>query len=276
MIDAPRYFHDLPEAALEVRSVKPWREATASVAFYNSPAPDGSRPGIYYVNLSDMTQVLKPQIEAISYHEGAPGQQLPDRLCAGDRGHAALPAVRRLRRLCRGLGPVRRAAGQGDRLLSGPYSDFGRLSLELWRAVRLVTDTGLHAKHWSREDAIAYFQRNSLLSERDIVKEVERYITSPGQATSYKIGELKIRELRARAEAALGPRFDLRDYHAVVLGSGSVPLEVLEDQVDAWIAAGGGHPASSPWRGPSPRWRNPGLALALSAYPREWRRRCRS
>ena len=108
--------------------------------------------------------------------------------------------------------------------------------------MRLVTDTGLHAKRWSREQAIDYFRRNSLLSERDIVKEVERYLTNPGQATSYKIGELKIMELRARAQTALGDRFDIRDFHAVVLGSGSVPLDVLEDQVDAWIEGGGGAP----------------------------------
>ena len=108
--------------------------------------------------------------------------------------------------------------------------------------MRLVTDTGLHAKRWSREQAIDYFRRNSLLSERDIVKEVERYLTNPGQATSYKIGELKIMELRARAQTALGDRFDIRDFHAVVLGSGSVPLDVLEDQVAAWIEGGGGAP----------------------------------
>lgn len=244
MTDAPRYFHDLPEAALEVRSVEPWREATASVAFYNSPSPDGTRPGIYYVNLSDMTQVLKPQIEAISYHEGAPGHHFQIAYAQEIEG---MPRFRRFGgygAYAEGWGLYAERLGKEMGYYSDPYSDFGRLSLELWRAVRLVTDTGLHAKRWSREDAIAYFQQNSLLSERDIVKEVERYITNPGQATSYKIGELKIRELRARAEAALGPRFDVRDYHAVVLGSGSVPLEVLEDQVDAWIAAGGGAPAT--------------------------------
>lgn len=243
MADAPRWFHDLPEAALEVRSVEPWREATASVAFYNSPAPDGSRPGIYYVNLSDMTQVLKPQIEAISYHEGAPGHHFQIAYAQEIEG---VPRFRRFGgygAYAEGWGLYAERLGKEMGYYSDPYSDFGRLSLELWRAVRLVTDTGLHAKRWSREQAIEYFQRNSLLSERDIVKEVERYITSPGQATSYKIGELKIRELRARAEAALGPRFDVRDFHSVVLGSGSVPLEVLEDQVDAWIAAGGGAPA---------------------------------
>jgi uncharacterized protein (DUF885 family) len=244
MTDAPRYFHDLPEAALEVRSVEPWREATASVAFYNSPSPDGTRPGIYYVNLSDMTQVLKPQIEAISYHEGAPGHHFQIAYAQEIEG---MPRFRRFGgygAYAEGWGLYAERLGKEMGYYRDPYSDFGRLSLELWRAVRLVTDTGLHAKRWSREQAIEYFQRNSLLSERDIVKEVERYITNPGQATSYKIGELKIRELRARAEAALGPRFDVRDYHAVVLGSGSVPLEVLEDQVDAWIAAGGGAPAA--------------------------------
>ena len=219
-----------------------WREATASIAFYNSPAPDGSRPGIYYVNLSDMTQVLKPQIEGISYHEGAPGHHFQIAYAQEIEG---LPRFRRFGgygAYAEGWGLYAERLGKEMGFYEDPYSDFGRLSTELWRAVRLVTDTGLHAKRWSREQAIDYFRQNSLLSERDIVKEVERYLTNPGQATSYKIGELKIMELRARAQAALGDRFDIRDFHAVVLGSGSVPLDVLEDQVDAWIAAGGGAP----------------------------------
>lgn len=234
---APRWFSDLPEAALEVRAVEPWRESTASIAFYNSPAPDGSRPGIYYVNLSDMTQVLKPQIEGISYHEGAPGHHFQIAYAQEMQG---LPSFRRFGgygAYAEGWGLYAEQLGKEMGFYQDPYSDFGRLSTELWRAVRLVTDTGLHSKRWSREQAIDYFRQNSLLSERDIVKEVERYITSPGQATSYKIGELKIMELRQRAQAALGDRFDIRDFHAVVLGSGSVPLEVLEDQVDAWIAS---------------------------------------
>ena len=242
MAAAPQWFSDLPEAALEVRAVEPWREATASIAFYNAPAPDGSRPGIYYVNLSDMTQVLKPQIEGISYHEGAPGHHFQIAYAQEMEG---LPRFRRFGgygAYAEGWGLYSERLGKEMGFYEDPFSDFGRLSTELWRAVRLVTDTGLHAKRWSREQAIEYFRQNSLLSERDIVKEVERYITNPGQATSYKIGELKIMELRARAEAALGERFDIRDFHAVVLGSGSVPLEVLEDQVDAWIAAGGGAP----------------------------------
>lgn len=241
---APRYFSDLPEAALEVRAVEAWRESTASIAFYNSPAPDGSRPGIYYVNLSDMTQVLKPQIEGISYHEGAPGHHFQIAYAQEMQG---LPSFRRFGgygAYAEGWGLYAERLGKEMGFYQDPWSDFGRLSTELWRAVRLVTDTGLHAKRWSREQAMDYFRQNSLLSERDIQKEVERYITNPGQATSYKIGELKIMELRQRARDALGDRFDIRDFHAVVLGSGSVPLDVLEDQVDGWIAAGGGAPAA--------------------------------
>ena len=244
MAAAPKWFSDLPEAALEVRAVEAWREATASIAFYNAPAPDGSRPGIYYVNLSDMTQVLKPQIEGISYHEGAPGHHFQIAYAQEMEG---LPSFRRFGgygAYAEGWGLYAERLGKEMGFYQDPYSDFGRLSTELWRAVRLVTDTGLHAKRWSREQAIDYFRQNSLLSERDIVKEVERYITNPGQATSYKIGELKIMELRQRAQAALGDRFDIRDFHAVVLGSGSVPLDVLEDQVEAWIAGRGQVPGS--------------------------------
>ena len=244
MAVAPQWFSTLPKAALEVRAVEPFREATASIAFYNAPAPDGSRPGIYYVNLSDMTQVLKPQIEGISYHEGAPGHHFQIAYAQEIEG---LPRFRRFGgygAYAEGWGLYAEQLGKEMGFYQDPYSDFGRLSTELWRAVRLVTDTGLHAKRWSREQAMDYFRQNSLLSERDIGKEVERYITNPGQATSYKIGELKIEELRHKAEATLGPRFDIKDFHAVVLGSGSVPLDVLADQVNAWIAAGGGAPTN--------------------------------
>ncbi|WP_426040859.1 DUF885 domain-containing protein [Brevundimonas sp. TWP2-3-4b1] len=239
---APRFFHTLPRAPLEVRAVEAWRQETASVAFYNRPAPDGSRPGIYYVNLADMTQVLKPQVEGISYHEGAPGHHFQIAFAQEIEG---LPRFRRFGgygAYSEGWGLYTERLGKEMGFYQDPYSDFGRLSLEIWRAARLVTDTGLHSKRWTREQAIEYFQQNTLVSERDIVKEVERYITNPGQATSYKIGQLKILELRARAETALGDRFDVRDFHAVVLGGGGVPLDILEERVDAWIAAGGGRP----------------------------------
>ncbi|MES2033843.1 MAG: DUF885 domain-containing protein [Pseudomonadota bacterium] len=236
MTVAPKYFLHLPKAPLEVRAVEPWREATAAIAFYNRPSPDGSRPGIYYVNLSDMTQVLKPQIEGISYHEGAPGHHFQIALAMETQG---LPKFRKFGgygAYSEGWGLYAERLGKEMGFYQDPYSDFGRLTTEAWRAVRLVTDTGLHSKHWSREQAMAYFRENTLLSERDIQKEVERYISRPGQATSYKVGELKIRELRARAEKALGPKFDVRAFHDAVLRDGSLPLDVLEQQVDAWIA----------------------------------------
>ena len=201
-----------------------------------SGTPDGSRPGIYYVNLSDMTQVLKPQVEMISYHEGAPGHHFQSSF-AQEQG--SLPQFRRQGRYGaygEGWGLYSERLGKEMGFYQDPYSDFGRLSGEIWRAARLVTDTGLHAKRWSREQAMEYFRQNTLVSELDIKREVERYITNPGQATSYKIGQLKILELREKARRELGPRFDIRDFHAVVLENGAMPLDVLEQQVNAYIA----------------------------------------
>jgi uncharacterized protein (DUF885 family) len=237
MAKAPLYFRQLPKAPLEVRAVEEWRQATAPIAFYNSPAPDGSRPGIYYVNLSDMRQVLKPQIEGISYHEGAPGHHFQIALA---QELAGLPKFRRFGNYgayAEGWGLYAERLGKEIGFYQDPVSDFGRLSTELWRAVRLVLDSGMHSKRWTREQAIDYFKANSLLSDRDVVKEVERFLVWPGQATSYKVGQLKILELRARAQAALGTRFDIRDFHDVVLGNGPLPLQLLEEQVDAYIAA---------------------------------------
>ena len=236
MAIAPRWFARLPKAPLEVRAVEAFRQETASVAFYNQPAPDGSRPGIFYVNLADMGQVLKPQTEGIAYHEGAPGHHFQIAL---QQELSGLPKFRRFGgygAYVEGWGLYAERLGREMGFYQDPYSEFGHLSLELWRAVRLVTDTGLHAKRWSRERAIEYFRDNSLLSERDIVKEVERYINNPGQATSYKVGQLRILTLREKARAALGSRFDIRAFHEVVLANGSLPLDVLEEQVDAWIA----------------------------------------
>ena len=233
---APQWFGRLPEAPLEVRAVETWRQETAPVAFYNRPSEDGTRPGIYYVNLADMTQVLKPQTEAISYHEGAPGHHFQIALAQ------ELPDVPKFRRFggygayAEGWGLYAEGLGKEMGFYQDPISEFGMYSTQLWRAVRLVTDTGIHSKRWAREQAIQYFLDNALLSERDATKEVERYFNWPGQATSYMIGQLKILELRDKARAALGPRFDIREFHAVVLENGSVPLDVLEGLVDAYIA----------------------------------------
>jgi uncharacterized protein (DUF885 family) len=236
MAKAPLYFRRLPKAPLEVRAVEPFRQATAAVAFYNQPAPDGSRPGIYYVNLADMTQVLKPQTEAISYHEGAPGHHFQIALAQ------ELPDVPRFRRFggytaySEGWGLYSERLAKEMGFYQDPMGDFGRLSTELWRAIRLVVDTGIHSQRWTRERAIDYFMQNGLLSRLDATKEVERYFNIPGQATSYMIGQLKIFDLRDRAQKALGDRFDIRDFHAVVLENGALPLDVLEKLVDRYIS----------------------------------------
>ncbi|MCR5870478.1 MULTISPECIES: DUF885 family protein [unclassified Sphingomonas] len=234
---APRWFHRLPKAKLEVRAVEKWREGTASVAFYNRPAPDGSRPGIYYTNLANMDQVQKIQLEGIAVHEGAPGHHFQIARAMELEG---LPKFRRFGGYSVysegwGLYTERLAKEMGG--YADPYSEFGMLSLQMWRAIRLVTDTGLHAKKWSREQAIDYFKANSSISPADIEREVNRYINNPGQATSYMIGQLKIAELRKKAEAALGAKFDIRDFHEVVLANGAVPLNVLSEEVDRYIAA---------------------------------------
>lgn len=237
MAKAPQYFLRLPKAPLEVRAVEAWREQTASVAFYNRPTPDGSRPGIFYVNLADMTQVLKPQIEGIAYHEGAPGHHFQIALAQELQG---LPKFRKFGgygAYVEGWGLYSERLGKEMGFYQDPYSDFGRLSLEAWRAVRLITDTGMHAKKWTREQAIDFFRENSLLSERDIVKEIERYLCWPGQATSYMVGQQKILELREKAKAALGAKYDIRGFHDAVLKDGALPLDVLEQQVDAYIAS---------------------------------------
>jgi uncharacterized protein (DUF885 family) len=231
-----QWFRRLPKAPLEVRAVETWRQETAPVAFYNRPSADGSRPGIYYVNLADMSQVLKPQTEAISYHEGAPGHHFQIALAQ------ELPKMPKFRRFggygaySEGWGLYSEGLGKEMGFYQDPMSEFGMLSTQLWRAVRLVVDSGIHHKRWTREQAIQYFTDNALLSKRDATKEVERYFNWPGQATSYMIGQLKILELRDKARAALGDRFDIRDFHAVVLENGAVPLDVLEQLVDAYIA----------------------------------------
>jgi uncharacterized protein (DUF885 family) len=237
MAAAPRFFSRLPKAPLEVRAVETWRQDTAAVAFYDQPAPDGSRPGIFYVNLADMNQVQKPQVEGIAHHEGAPGHHFQ---IARAQELTGVPKFRRFGyygAYTEGWGLYSERLAKEMGAYKDPYSEFGMLSLQIWRACRLVLDTGIHAKHWSRDQAIAYFTEHAPLSQRDVVKEVDRYINNPGQATSYMVGQLKITQLRHKAEAALGPRFDIRAFHEVVIGSGALPLDVLEEQVDGYIAA---------------------------------------
>jgi uncharacterized protein (DUF885 family) len=231
----PRYFHSLPRDRLEVRPVEAFREKTATKAFYSPPAPDGSRPGIYYVNLSDLKAMSRNEVEALAFHEGVPGHHLERSISFGLTG---LPAFRRFAPVTaysEGWGLYAERLGKDMGFYTDPYSDFGRLGMEILRAGRLVADTGIHAKRWSREQAVAWFIANTPATLGDIQNQVERYVVDPGQATAYTIGKLKIEELRARAQARLGDRFDIRDFHDVVLKSGPVPLDILEENVDSWI-----------------------------------------
>ena len=233
----PAFFNTLPKAHLQVKAVEAFREKSAGKAFYQSPSPDGSRPGIYYVNLYDLRDMSKTELEALAYHEGIPGHHLQRAVQTELTG---LPPFRRFggfTAYTEGWGLYTEELAKDMGFYTDPYSDFGRLGMELWRACRLVVDTGIHDKRWSREQAIQYLKDNTPNPDGDIEKAIERYIVYPGQATAYLIGKLKIMELRGRAQAALGEKFDFRAFHDVVLESGPVPLDILERRVDNWIAA---------------------------------------
>ncbi|WP_077146767.1 DUF885 family protein [Sphingopyxis sp. KK2] len=232
----PAFFNTIPKAALQVKAVEAFREKSAGKAFYSSPAPDGSRPGIYYVNLYDLKDMPKTELEALAYHEGVPGHHLQRAVQTELTG---LPPFRRFggfTAYTEGWGLYSEELAKDMGFYTDPYADFGRLGMELWRATRLVVDTGIHDKRWTREQAIQYLKNNTPNPQGDIEKAIERYVVYPGQATAYLIGKLKIMELRGRAQAALGAKFDFRTFHDVVLESGPVPLDVLERRVDAWIA----------------------------------------
>lgn len=235
---APQFFKRLPKAKLEVRRVEKWRENSTSIAFYNVPSMDGSRPGIYYANLADMTGVQKYVFKAITFHEGVPGHHFQLALAQELEG---LPKFRKFgggNAFVEGWALYAEKLAKEMGFYTDPMHDFGRLQDEIWRSVRLVTDTGIHAKKWTRQQAIDYFTQNTPISEQDIVTEVERYFVNPGQALGYKMGMTKILELRNKAQAELGEQYDIRDFHEVVIGTGAMPLPILARQVERYIAAG--------------------------------------
>ncbi|MGF1550559.1 MAG: DUF885 family protein [Sphingomonadaceae bacterium] len=231
----PGYFDTLPKADLIVKPVEEFREKSAGKAFYQRPAPDGSRPGIYYVNLYNLKDMSKNELEALAYHEALPGHhmQLSIQTELGD-----VPAFRKfggITAYSEGWGLYSEELPKEMGFYTDPYSDFGRLGMELWRAARLVVDTGIHHKRWSREQAIRYLQDNTPNPQGDIRKAIERYIVFPGQATAYMIGKLKILELRGAAQARLGERFTMGGFHDAILLSGPVPLDIMEDNVEAYV-----------------------------------------
>lgn len=233
----PQWFGVLPQAPLVVKPVEAFREKSAGKAFYQRPAPDGSRPGTYYANLYNMADMPLTEVEALFYHEGLPGHHLQLAIQTELKDVPAFRQFGGVTAYSEGWGLYSEKLAKDMGLYTDPYRDFGRLQLELHRAIRLVVDSGLHHKRWTREQAIKYVEDNSADAPGGIVKAIERYIIYPGQATAYMVGRLKISELRARGEAALGPKFDIKAFHDLVLKAGPLPLDVLEAEVDSWIAA---------------------------------------
>lgn len=230
------FFITKPKAPLIVKPVEPFREQGSAGAFYDQPAPDGSRPGIYYVNTIDMHGVPIFEMETLAHHEAIPGHHMQIAIAQ------ELTGIPRFRKFGGNTAYVEGWALYAEYFpkefgfYADPYQDFGRLYDELLRAVRLVVDTGLHAKKWTRTQVMDYFRTNTPNPERDIFTETNRYIVWPSQATAYKIGMLKILELREMAKKELGAKFDLREYHDLVLKDGAVPMDILEENVRAWIA----------------------------------------
>jgi uncharacterized protein (DUF885 family) len=229
-------FFTKPQADMIVKRVEPFREATAFGAFYDAPALDGSRPGTYYINLKDMADQPKFLQQALAYHEGIPGHHMQIAIAQELDG---LPKFRTLgghTPFIEGWALYSEEIPKELGLYTDPYKEFGQLGMEIFRAARLVVDTGIHAKKWTREEAVQYYLDNIPNPEGDVRAEIDRYIVWPGQATAYMIGKLKILELRARAEEELGDQFDIRAFHDAVLTNGSVPLDILEDNIDRYIA----------------------------------------
>ena len=233
----PKLFADFPRANYEIRPVEPFRAASAAGASYQSPSADGTRPGIFYINTHNLRAQPRFGLETLSLHEAAPGHHFQ---IAIQQELTDLPRFRRFNNYvsyAEGWALYAESLGKELGVFTDPYQWYGRLSDEMLRAMRLVVDTGLHSKGWTREQSIRYMLDNSSMAESDVTAEVERYIVWPGQALGYKLGQLHITELRARAEAALGAKFDVREFHSQVLRDGAVPMDVLTKKIDRWIAS---------------------------------------
>lgn len=232
----PQLFGTLPKAKLEVVPVPAYIEKDQAAAYYDPGSQDGKRPGRVYVNTYNFAARSLASVEAVAYHEGVPGHHLQISIAQELTG---LPEFRKqeyFTAYTEGWGLYSERLGKEIGFYQDPYSDYGRLETDIWRAIRLVVDTGVHYKHWTRQQMVDYFHEHSAIDEPNVQAEVDRYIAWPGQALGYKMGQLKILELRQKAQTALGPKFDLKAFHDVVLDSGALPMDLLEKQVDAWIA----------------------------------------
>jgi uncharacterized protein (DUF885 family) len=231
-----KLFNVSPKTGFEVRAVEPFREQSASGGSYRRGTPDGTRPGVFFANTYDIKARPKWAMESLFLHEAIPGHYFQIEI------QQELEGVPRFRRFggytafTEGWGLYAESLGKELGMYTDPFQYFGALNAELWRAIRLVVDTGLHSKGWSRQDVLDYMYANSAVKEARAVSEAERYMAIPGQALAYKIGQMKIRELRTRAEQRLGDRFDIVAFHSLVLSQGSMPLTLLERRVERWIA----------------------------------------
>jgi uncharacterized protein (DUF885 family) len=233
----PEYFGTLPKAPLVVKRVEAFREEPGGAAHYNSGSIDGTRPGTFYVHLADTAATPTYELEGTAYHEGLPGHHMQISIAQELTGLPKFRNQYNYGAYAEGWGLYSESLAKEMGFYVDPYSDFGRLSRELWRGIRLVVDTGIHSKGWSEEQALTYYGANSPQPPAKIRSEVKRYIVNPGQATSYKVGEIRIRALRDEARQVLGPKFDYRAFHDVVLTGGGLPLPVLEARVHRWLVA---------------------------------------
>ena len=233
----PQLFGRLPKAQLEVKPVPAYIEKDQAAAYYQGGTPDGKRPGTVFINTYNFASRSLPDVEAVAYHEGLPGHHLQISIAQELEG---IPEFRKhsyYTAYTEGWGLYSEHLGKDVGFYQDPYSDYGRLEADIWRAIRLVVDTGVHYDRWSRQQMVDYFHAHSAIDETSIQAEVDRYIAWPGQALGYKVGQLKFLELRAKAQKALGPKFDIRGFHDQILDSGALPLDVVEQRIDAWIAA---------------------------------------
>jgi uncharacterized protein (DUF885 family) len=233
----PQLFGTLPKAKLEVVAMPAYMAPDQPQAFYDQGTPDGKRPGQVDVNTYHWADRSLTDVETVAYHEGIPGHHLQISI---QQELKDLPPFRQqayYTAYTEGWGLYSERLGKEIGFYQDPYSDYGRLEADMWRAIRLVVDTGVHSEHWTRQQMVDYFHEHSTLDETNVQSEVDRYIAWPAQALGYKMGQLEILALRDKAQKALGPKFDLRAFHDVVLDSGALPMDVLEKQVDAWIAS---------------------------------------
>ncbi|MDG2521936.1 DUF885 domain-containing protein [Caulobacter segnis] len=233
----PAYFGVLPKADVVVKRVEAYREVAGAPQHYLIGSRDGARPGVFYAHMSDMRSLPIPQLEVITYHEGNPGHHMQFSIAQELTDVPKFRTQLYYNATQEGWGLYTEQLAKEMGAYKDPYSDFGRLTTEIWRAIRLVVDTGLHSKGWTEEEAVSYFKANSPASESQIRAEVQRYIVMPGQATGYKIGMIRILQMRKKAEAALGPSFDIRGFHDTILGGGQMTLVLLEQRIDQWVAS---------------------------------------